>query len=176
MAAAAAALVAGVEADTIAAALNGLQHRSRWRMELQVREDGAAVINDAYNANPDSMRAAISALGEIGAARRAAHDGARVLAVLGDMLELGEGAVELHREVGRQAAAAGVDEVWAIGEHADDIVAGATESGRPARVATVEQASALGLGPGDVILVKASRGLALERVAEALLAPRGQES
>ena len=169
VAAAAAAIVAGVPTGVVAAALNELQHRSPWRMELRVRADGAAVINDAYNANPDSMRAALAALAEIGASRRRDRSSARVIAVLGDMLELGDAAARLHHQVGVSAAEAGVDEVWAIGEHAADIVAGAHARGLVGHKSTVEEASSLDLGPEDVVLVKASRGLALERVAIALL-------
>ncbi|MGA4669703.1 UDP-N-acetylmuramoyl-tripeptide--D-alanyl-D-alanine ligase [Propionibacteriaceae bacterium Y1923] len=168
-AAAAAAIAVGVAPAKVAATLNSLEHRSRWRMELRVRPDGAAVINDAYNANPDSMRAALAALSEIGAARRRSHPGARVLAVVGDMLELGDEAVTRHQQVGARAAEAGVDELLAIGEQAEHVVAAATAAGIIARSCTVEEASSLDLAPEDVVLVKASRGLALERVAAALL-------
>ena len=176
VAAAAAAIASGVPATTVTGALNALAHRSAWRMELRERANGAAVINDAYNANPDSMRAALAALSEIGTARRRAHPGARVLAILGDMLELGDDAPALHRQVGALAAAAGVDEVHAIGHFAADIVAGAESGGIMATASTTEQASSLHLAPKDVVLVKASRGLALDRVAAALLAAETSDS
>lgn len=170
VAAAAAAIAVAVPVDVVAATLNALEHRSPWRMELRERSDGAVVINDSYNANPDSMRAALASVAEIGAARRRAHPGARVLAVLGDMLELGDDAPALHQQVGTLAAAAGVDHVYAVGGHADDIVTGARAGGAAATTCTAEQAFSLDLAPKDVVLVKASRGLALERVAAALLA------
>lgn len=172
-AAAAAGIVAGVPVETVVRVLNSLEHRSPWRMELRERGDGAAVINDAYNANPDSMKAALTALAEIGEARRRTHPGARVVAVLGDMLELGDQAAALHHDIGAFAAGAGVDEVWAVGEHAQDIVRGAEAGGVVGRVATVSTAASLDLAPEDVVLVKASRGLALDKVAAALLAPHG---
>ena len=84
LAAAAAALALGLDLDLVAAGLSAAAPRSRWRMELHERADGVTVINDSYNANPDSMRAALSTLAELG--RR----GRRTWAVLGDMLELGD--------------------------------------------------------------------------------------
>ena len=175
VAAAAAALVAGVPLETIASTLSALEHRSRWRMELVERADGAAVLNDAYNANPDSMRAALATLARLGESRRRAHPGAHVIAVLGDMLELGPDAAHLHHQVGRAAAEAGADEVLALGDHARDLLAGVLEAGGSGRIATREEASSLVLRPGDVMLVKASRGLGLERVADATLSATGAE-
>ncbi|MHA7860487.1 UDP-N-acetylmuramoyl-tripeptide--D-alanyl-D-alanine ligase [Tessaracoccus sp. Y36] len=167
LAAAAAALGQGLDVDTIGRALSNATARSRWRMELSTRQNGALVINDAYNANPDSMAAALRTLASL---RR---PGGRLLAVLGDMLELGPGAAAAHVEVGALAAAHGVDRLIAIGFHADDLVKGAggvetiVTSDRDAAAA----AAAAWLGPKDVALVKASRGLALETVAEHLSAP-----
>ncbi|WP_022909736.1 UDP-N-acetylmuramoyl-tripeptide--D-alanyl-D-alanine ligase [Aestuariimicrobium kwangyangense] len=169
-AAAAAAWRAGVAPERIAASLTAARHRSHWRMQLEVAAHGGAVINDSYNANPDSMKAALAALGAIGAARRAAHPDATVIAVLGDMLELGPDSTTRHHEVGRWAAEAGVDLLLAIGDEAPAMVAGAAEAGLAGRVVSVDEAGSLDLGPHDVVLVKASRGLALERVAAAVLA------
>ena len=73
-------------------------------MELGVADNGAAVINDSYNANPDSVRAALATLGPIGFSRKQQHPDARVIAVLGDMLELGEETAERHRQMGVWAA------------------------------------------------------------------------
>ena len=87
-AAAAAAVAAGMTPAAVASALSAATTRSRWRMELVRTANGAAIINDAYNANPDSMLAAISTLAEVAAARRARHPGCRAIAILGDMLEL----------------------------------------------------------------------------------------
>ena len=171
LAAAAVALAAGLAPDAVAAALSSATARSRWRMELHERADGLAVLNDAYNANPDSMGAALRSLAGM---RR---PGGRLVAVLGDMLELGEGSAAEHRLVGRLAADLGVDELLAVGDLADEVAAGFGESGRPTRTFAHSDDAARHLRavvrPRDVVLVKASRGLALESVADALLADEG---
>lgn len=171
LAAAAVALSQGLGVAEVAAALGRATARSHWRMELLERPDGVLVVNDAYNANPDSMAAALRTFASL---RR---PGGRLLAVLGDMLELGDGAAADHREVGELAAALGVDRLIALGDHAADLVAGAAglaTSIAPDREAAAAEASAW-LRPADVVLVKASRGLALETVAEQLSAvPEGK--
>jgi UDP-N-acetylmuramoyl-tripeptide--D-alanyl-D-alanine ligase len=179
VAAAAAALALGLELDQIAAGLTTAAPRSRWRMELHDRSDGVTVINDSYNANPESMRAALSTLVELG--RRGRH----TWAVLGDMLELGDTAAEEHQAIGRFAAQLGVEQLVAIGEHANRITEAAVDAGLPATsaVAVADKPAAVavltaGLGPRDVVLVKASRGLALDTVADDILsavAPRPLE-
>jgi UDP-N-acetylmuramoyl-tripeptide--D-alanyl-D-alanine ligase len=123
---------------------------------LQLR-DGIVLVNDCYNANPVSMRAALDHLATLPAPRR--------VAVLGEMGELGPGAPEFHRGVGEHARAAGVDLVIGVGEPAreydpDELVAD------PAEAAELLAAH---LQPGDAVLVKGSRSAGLERVAEALL-------
>ncbi len=167
LAAAAIALAAGLDVAAVAASLSAATPRSRWRMELTTRTDGLAILNDAYNAIPDSMRAALRAA----AGRR--RDGGRVLAALGDMLELGEGASSEHRAIGELAAELGI-EVFAVGEQGPTVAAGvATAGGRGEYLADVgELARRLRevVQPRDVVLIKASRGLALERVAESLAA------
>nr|NLI49556.1 UDP-N-acetylmuramoyl-tripeptide--D-alanyl-D-alanine ligase [Propionibacterium sp.] len=167
LAAAAVGLCAGLAPDRIAAALGGATTRSKWRMQLDQRGDGLAVLNDAYNANPDSMAKALQTVVEL---RR---PGGRVIAVLGDMLELGEGAAEAHRAIGRLAADLGVDELVAVGGHGADLVAGFSACGRPARYWPTKDDAVQQLvpvaGPSDVVLVKASRGIGLETVAEALM-------
>jgi len=167
LAAAAAALGQGLDVPMVAQALGSATARSRWRMELSARPDGALVINDAYNANPESMTAALRTLASL---RR---PGGRLLAVLGDMLELGPGAAAAHIEVGALAAALGVDRLIAIGAHADDLVSGAggVETIVASDRAAASAAAAAWLSPADVVLVKASRGLALETLAEQLAAP-----
>jgi UDP-N-acetylmuramoyl-tripeptide--D-alanyl-D-alanine ligase len=139
-------------------------------MEVHERADGLIVVNDAYNANPASMLAALDALAGIGARR-----GRRTIAVLGEMLELGDGAEESHREVGRAAAAAGIDVVVVVGEEARGIVDGLDEAawagtavpaaGRDEAMEWVRK----NVAADDVVLVKASRGVALEVVADNLL-------
>ncbi len=169
LAAATVALSQGLSVAGVATALSAAEPRSRWRMELAERADGVLVVNDAYNANPDSMAAALRALGSL---RR---PGGRLLAVLGDMLELGDGAAQEHRAVGALAAQLGIDHLVAIGDHAADLAAG---FGGPASLVADRNAAttiaAAWLRPADVVLVKASRGLALESVAERLAAhPEG---
>ncbi len=175
LAAAAVGYVLGLDAERIARALTGAQALSPWRMEVTERADGVVVLNDTYNANPDSMASALATLARIGDRRRARDPRARVWALLGDMLELGEAAAGEHHRIGALAAGLGVTDLLAIGEYADDIVAGATQSAVDIRVGVVADkfamaTSAAPLGPADVVLVKASRGLALETVAAALAA------
>jgi UDP-N-acetylmuramoyl-tripeptide--D-alanyl-D-alanine ligase len=174
VAAAAAAVAVGVELDTAAAALAAAGPRSRWRMELHDRSDGVTVINDSYNANPDSMRAALTTLAELGSAGR------HTWAVLGDMLELGETAADAHAAIGRFAAQSGVEHLVAIGEFAAQIASAAVAAGLPSTraVSVTDKAHAAAvvtsdLEPGDVVLVKASRGLALDTVADEILAAVG---
>jgi UDP-N-acetylmuramoyl-tripeptide--D-alanyl-D-alanine ligase len=134
---------------------------SRWRGDEGELPGGGLVINDAYNANPVSMRAALAYLAE-----RA--QGRRRVAILGDMAELGRTAPAYHREVGQAAAELGVEEVLAVGE----LARGYLEAGVPGRwTPNVHEAlRALDevVRPGDAVLVKASRALGLEAVAEAL--------
>ncbi len=170
VAAAAAALAIGLHIDQVAAALSAAAPRSRWRMELHDRSDGVTVINDSYNANPDSMRAALITLAELGRAGR------RTWAVLGDMLELGDAAAQEHAAIGRFAAQIGVGHLIAIGEYASRVTDAALAAGLSATraVALLDKRAAVGvvtvgLAPGDVVLVKASRGLALDTVADDIL-------
>jgi UDP-N-acetylmuramoyl-tripeptide--D-alanyl-D-alanine ligase len=167
--AAGAALAAGMGAAEVAAALSAAGPRSRWRMEVERRADGVTVVNDAYNANPESMRAALAAL--------AGLPGLRRIAVLGPMAELGPDAAAEHERLGRDAAAAGVDLVLAVGADAVGIAEGASAAGRRAGEesvhvpdrATARELLAELLRPGDVVLVKASRSYGLELLAADLL-------
>ncbi len=171
VAAAAAAIAAGLAPAAVATALSAATSRSRWRMELARAAGGAVIINDAYNANPDSMLAAITTLAEVASARRLTDPDCRAVAILGDMLELGEESASLHATVGRQVAAAGVDVLLSVGDFADDMVAGAGALGDRARaVAFGEVVTSVDLLASDVVLVKASRGIGLERIVEALAA------
>ena len=156
LAAAAVAGELGGTAEAAAAALSAAAPASRWRMEVTDRADGVTVVNDAYNANPDSMAAALRALAAVGAGRR-------TWAVLGPMRELGAESATAHEGVALLAKELGVDELVTV----DSPEYGA---GRP--VADAAQATALlaaELAPGDVVLVKASRAAGLDRVAAALL-------
>ncbi|MGY1752684.1 UDP-N-acetylmuramoyl-tripeptide--D-alanyl-D-alanine ligase [Blastococcus sp. SYSU D01042] len=169
LSAAAAALAAGMTPAAVAAALSEAGPRSRWRMEVDRRDDGVTVVNDAYNANPESMRAALAALAGMPAGRR--------IAVLGAMAELGPGAAAEHERLGRDTAAAGIDLVVAVGPDAVGIADGAAAAGRrageesvlvPDRAAARQLLSEV-LRPGDVVLVKASRSFGLELLAADLL-------
>ena len=163
-AAAAAAFALDLPVDEVAAALSGAEPASRWRMEVHDRADGVRVVNDSYNANPASMAAAVETLAELGRGR------GRTWAVLGDMLELGSEAPALHAALAVQLAAVGVDEVVALGEFGPLLVADQPGRARVARD-TAEAAAWVRaeVAPGDVVLVKASRGLALNLVADEIL-------
>jgi len=170
LAAAAIAAELGMDTPAIADALSNATSRSKWRMELRERPDGVLVVNDAYNANPESMRAAIDALGHI------AHGGRRGFAVLGHMAELGDIAAESHEEAGRLAAQAGVAGLIAVGEQARPVLDGArAQPGwRGEAIAVPDARAAVAalrnlLRPGDVVLVKASRAAGLTEVAAGLL-------
>jgi UDP-N-acetylmuramoyl-tripeptide--D-alanyl-D-alanine ligase len=175
VAAAAAAVAVGIELDAVAAALTVAGPRSRWRMELTERSDGVVVVNDAYNANPDSMRAAVDTLAQLGRST-----GGRTYALVGDMLELGDEAEREHAALGRHLAQQGVHGVLALGAHAATVVRAAVAAGSDptAARALADKQEALDelravLRPDDVVLVKASRGLTLDTVAEALASDAG---
>jgi UDP-N-acetylmuramoyl-tripeptide--D-alanyl-D-alanine ligase len=172
LAAAALAHELGLDTGAIAAGLSAAVARSRWRMEVTELPDGVTILNDAYNANPDAMRAAISTLGAM--ARRG-----RGLAVLGHMTELGEQADELHEAAGAQAARAGVAALIVVGDDAAGMLAGAKAvPGWSGELVPVPDAAAAvaavrsRMRPGDVVLVKASHSIGLERVALALTGER----
>jgi UDP-N-acetylmuramoyl-tripeptide--D-alanyl-D-alanine ligase len=169
-AAAAMALAVGVPLDAVAASLTAARSGSRWRMEVTDRPDGVTVVNDAYNANPDSMLAALETLRLMG------ESGRRTVAVLGAMLELGDRHDSDHRTVGRAAARSGVGVLVVVGEAAAAIADGTEEvpDWQGALVLAAGRDEALAwlrnnVVPGDVVLVKASRGVALEHVADGLL-------
>ncbi|MGH8825856.1 MAG: UDP-N-acetylmuramoyl-tripeptide--D-alanyl-D-alanine ligase [Jiangellaceae bacterium] len=169
LAAAGAAHALDLAVDEVAAALTAAQPLSRWRMEVVERADGVTVVNDAYNANPESMRAALAALVALAGDRR-------TWAVLGEMRELGEASAAEHEALGRFAAGLEVGRVVAVGEGARPVHLGAAHEGsrgdEAAWVPDIGAAHALlreQVQPGDVVLVKASRAAGLERLADALL-------
>ncbi len=166
LAAAAAAHTLGVEPQVIVSGLESFRPYSG-RMETVRLSDGALLLEDTYNANPLSMKAALTALDEMGGPGRR-------IAVLGDMLELGAESPLLHREVGT-AAASHVDFLLLLGDLAADIATGACSAGMKAeRVRRVEshQAALAQLRdiirPGDRILVKGSRGMRMEKICAEL--------
>ncbi|MVO90510.1 UDP-N-acetylmuramoyl-tripeptide--D-alanyl-D-alanine ligase [Streptomyces sp. p1417] len=158
-AAAAAGLAAGVPLLTSAVALSTAS-LSRWRMELRTLPCGATLLDDTYNANPDSTRAALDALAAVAGRRR--------IAVLGSMLELGADSEAEHRAVGAYAAAR-ADLVAVIGETARP----AADAAGDRAVAFTDNRAAVAwlrgiVTGGDIVLVKASRGARLDEVAAAL--------
>ena len=161
LAAAAVALELGGTPAAVAAALSAAEPASRWRMEVTDRADGLTVVNDAYNSNPESMRAALTALAAIGDGSR------RTWAVLGRMAEQGEGSAAAHAEVAALARELGIDRLVAV-DTAD--YPGARRTAGVDEAVELLRAEA---GPGDVVLVKASRTAGLERVADALLRAPG---
>ena len=155
----------------LADALGQARPASRWRMEVTDRPDGVTVVNDAYNANPESMRAALKTLAVMSAGKTR-----RTWAVLGAMGELGDDARSAHMDLGRFVVRLDVSRLVVIGSGAGGIHAGAVLEGswgeESVHVDDVDAAVALlraELAPGDVVLVKASRSAGLERVAAALL-------
>ena len=173
LSAAAVALEAGLSVAATAAALTTATSTSRWRMELSERPDGVLIINDAYNANPESMRAALAALATL--ARTHRESGRRTVAVLGPMAELGSAAEAEHAAIGRLTASLDISRLLAVGEAArpmhDSAALEGSWDGESAWVPDVDAAIAAlraTLRPGDVVLVKASRAASLERVALAI--------
>lgn len=171
VAAAAMAIAVGVPLPTIAARLSTAESASRWRMEIHERADGLVVINDAYNANPDSMESALDTVAEIGRRRPG-----RSIAVLGEMLELGDESEPAHRRVGMFAAVAGLDVLVVVGPGAAAIADGARHhapwTGETVRAAGRDEALTWvreNVAADDVVLVKASRGAALEHIANGLI-------
>lgn len=171
LAAAAIGLHLGMSLEDVARGLESATF-SKWRMESFQSASGITVINDAYNANPVSMRAAISALGDI------PTKGRRV-AVLGDMAELGSLAELAHFQLGGELISSAVDVLVTVGERARRISDGAVAAGmnpewvRPC--ANADEASEVLddiAEPGDTVLVKGSRVMGLERVVEGMIEPR----
>ncbi len=169
LAAAGAAHALDLEVAAVAGALTGARALSHWRMEVTERGDGVTVVNDAYNANPESMRAALKAL-------VAMSRGRRTWAVLGEMRELGEASAVEHDALGRLAVRLDVNRLVAVGEGARPVHLGAAHEGswgdEAAWVPDIDAALELlrhEVRPGDVVLVKASRATGLERLAGALL-------
>ena len=154
--------------DAVAAALGAATPVSRWRMEV-TEHDGATLVNDAYNANPESMRAALTTLEAL--ARKS-----RSIAVLAHMAELGADGVAEHEQIGELAARTGVSHLIVVGEAAEGIAVGAERAARQGewrgeciRVADAEAAAAAlreRMRTGDVVIVKGSRVAALERVID----------
>jgi UDP-N-acetylmuramoyl-tripeptide--D-alanyl-D-alanine ligase len=159
LAAAASAHALGVGIDDIVAGLEAVTRAERWRMEVMGGRDGITVINDAYNASPDSMAAALRTLAKL------KRPGARAIAVVGEMAELGEYAGEEHDKVGLDVVVLGIDRLVVVGEGARRVHVSAMREGtffsdESQYVDTVDEAYDLVMSlaqPGDTILVKSSK-------------------
>ena len=166
LAALAAARACGI---SLASAADGLRRAavSRWRMELLTAPSGLTVLNDAYNANPSSTAAALRSLAQMDTAGRR-------WAVLGHMAELGAGSDDEHRRIGRLCAELGLDGLVVVGQNAAAIHAGASDARFPGVLLLVDSPAAAvtaiagQAAAADLVLVKASRSVGLERVAVAL--------
>ena len=157
-----------MRADQIAAGLEAARG-SGMRMEMERSRRGITFVNDAYNANPDSMRSSLDTLSHMDCTGRR-------VAVLGDMGELGENELEMHREVGASAARSRLDLLVCVGNLAKGIAAGAAASGMDADKIkcfdTVEAAIEFlqrALAEGDLVLVKASRFMGMERIVKEIV-------
>jgi len=168
LAAAAVALVRGMALDEVAERLCEAHPVSPHRMALTTRPDGITILDDAYNASPESMRAALQALGQMANGRRA-------IAVVGEMLELGDESASAHEEVGRLAGSLRLDGLVVVGEGARPAYDVAVRQGQ---VTTVEFADSVDdaaafldrtLAPGDLILLKSSHGSGLWELADRLV-------
>lgn len=162
---------AGIALDVIVSALQAHQPVSAHRMDVQTRNDGVTIINDSYNANPESMRAGLNAL----VATAKSREGARAIAVLGPMGELGNDGVEQHRLLARDIAEMGVDYVVAVGDNeysralAEESSLAGTRTSNAKDNAQAATIVANELNGADVVLVKASNSFKLWEVAQKLL-------
>lgn len=165
--------VCGLSASIIAGRLSAAQPRSRWRMEVDTTDQGVTIISDVYNANPESMRAALKAL-------RSMSRGGRTWAVLGEMRELGEASRDAHDAIGRLAVRLDISRLICIGDATKVMHLAASNEGswgdESSWVPDPESAIAIldaELRPEDIVLVKASRSVGLEVIADHLLARNG---
>ena len=154
----------------IARGLDGLGPASRFRMERTDRADGVTIINDAYNANPESMRAALRTLATLGRS-----SGRRTWAVLGEMLELGDARVREHTLVGESVVRLNIAQLLVVGAGARPLYIGALNEGSWGEeahfvddAAQAEAFLAEHLRPGDLVLVKSSNGVGLAALGERL--------
>lgn len=171
LAVAATAAELGVPVETVVDGLASATPVSRWRMEVHRLPSGAILINDAYNANPDSMAAALRALAQMG-------QGRRTVAVLGEMRELGEGSASAHTDVGLLAAELRIDRVIAVGAGAAGIAAGARSGSALVDEAADVDAAHRMLGTpqgGTVVLFKSSRDSGLRYLGDRVAREAGAE-
>jgi UDP-N-acetylmuramoyl-tripeptide--D-alanyl-D-alanine ligase len=176
LAVAAVALTVGMPLPDVATALGEARPLSRWRMEVHERADGVTIVNDAYNANPDSMRAALEALAAMG-------HGRRTWAVLGEMRELGPESITEHDALGRLAVGLNISRLLAVGQGTQPIDSGARRGGSYGGQSTwVPDTDAAydflrrNLATGDVVLLKSSRDAGLRWLGDRLLDVTGSEA
>lgn len=160
----------GVDLDRAVASLAEVPRAERWRMELLTRDDGVVVINDAYNASPDSMAAALKTLAQLGR-----DDGRRTVAVLGEMAELGPYAQEEHDRIGRLVVRLDIRQLVVVGDAARHIHAAAglegSWDGESILVDDLDAAYDVlreQLRPGDLVLVKSSNSAGLRTLGDRL--------
>ncbi len=168
-AAAAAAISAGAPAEWVATGLAAYE-TGEMRGRIVEAPGGYTVVDDSYNAAPDSMRAALDLLADL--------PGDRKWAVLGDMKELGDASIDEHHEIGRAAADSGLAGLVTVGELGHHMAEGAREAGLAEVTEAADNAAAAGviasrLAAGDVVLVKGSRAMQMEEIVAALLGQEG---
>lgn len=170
-AAAACAHALGLSAAEIATGIASVKVPGGRQRILRDLPSGVSIIDDTYNANPQSMIASFATLADV------APKGARRVAVVGDMFELGATAPALHRQVGEAAARSGIAWVLALGPNAEQTAAGARDNGAVAAyfsdIEALNTALVSGMRPGDWITVKGSRGMKMERVVDHLTGTTG---
>jgi len=176
LAAANAAYALDIDPEAIASSLDGRAAGSRWRMERIERADGVSIINDAYNANPESMRAALVTLAELGLGEDGAP-GRRTWAVLGEMLELGDERIHQHDLLGRLAVRMNIKKLVVVGSGAKPAYNSAVLEGswgdEAYYVESVDEARELlqaELQPGDIALFKSSNGAGLRFLGDDIAA------
>jgi len=172
LAALAVARVCGLDPEAAAAAVSRARPLSAHRMALTERQDGVTILDDAYNASPESMRAAFRAL-------RSVAEGGTSWAVIGEMLEMGEASIQAHDDLGIDAVRLGISHLVVVGKGARPAYVSAVREGswgdEAAFVDTIDEALALvgdRVAPGDTVLVKGSHGTGLWRLADALTRER----
>jgi UDP-N-acetylmuramoyl-tripeptide--D-alanyl-D-alanine ligase len=160
----------GLDHKKISAALEALPLAERWRMQLTNRADGVSVINDAYNASPDSTKAALQTLAQLG------KSGRRTIAVLGEMAELGAFSREQHDAIGRIVVRLNIDQLVVVGEGAKLIHMGAEQEGswggESKYFDSIDEALAYVRGmlvAGDIVLIKSSKSANLRYLGDDLL-------
>jgi len=161
--------VLGLDIRSAVASLEGMNQAERWRMQLLKGPNGSVVINDAYNASPESMRAALQTLATLG------RQGHRTIAILGEMAELGHESVTQHDEIGRLVVRLNIDQLFVVGQGAKLIHLGAMQEGSwdgeskfvDSIDEALEQVRGL-LGSGDIVLVKSSKSANLRFLGDAL--------